>query len=374
MSLPDLLTRLTELEPAWKEANPGVRLGAVRRAGKKLKDRIASHGPAACVRTFDLITFPYPTAYGLGGAALSPAPYVMMTNRMHLVQVPSSGAIVNILVNPTDSDRSIAAPFFARQIERYGKLLSRRVLSHLHQSVAGALATAGVAPEDIDFITFDHMHVQDVRGLLGTTAPEPGAVSPTPALLPNARLLVHQSELSTFDCPHPLQRTWYVADGVRDVPADKIVALNGDYLVGDGGFALIRTPGHTAGNVSPVLVTDSGLWTVSENGIAVECYAPAESRIPGLRRHARQTGDEVILNANTREATLDQYTSMVLEKTLADAVADNPALPQHFPSSELTASWLAPGLAPTYCHPPITHGEVMARTPSHHAAAHAVGD
>lgn len=376
MSLPSSLTRLDELDTAWQAGSPGLRLEAVRASGRRLKDRIAQAGPAVCVRTYDLITFPYPTAYGLGGAALSPAPYVMMTNRVHIVQVPSAGGVINILVNPTDPDRSLAAPFFARQIERYGKLLSRRVLSHHHGTIASALADAGIGPADIDFITFDHMHVQDVRGLLGTVAPEPGAATRTEALLPNARLLVQKAELATFERPHPLQQTWYVADGVRDVPAEKIVALDGDYLIGDGGLALVRTPGHTAGNHSPVIVTDRGLWTVSENGIAVESYAPAESRIPGIRRHARQTGAEVILNANTREATLDQYTSMVLEKTLADPVPDNPALPQHFPSSALTASWLSPGLSPTYSHEPITHGSVVARgaaPPKTNANAKATG-
>ena len=65
------------------------------------------------------------------------------------------------------------------------------------------------------------------------------------------------------------------------------------------------------------------------------------------------------MNANTREQSLDQYTSMVLEKTLADPVADRPELPQHFASSELVAHPLAPGLSPTYTHGAITHGEIV---------------
>jgi hypothetical protein len=48
---------------------------------------------------------------------------------------------------------------------------------------------------------------------------------------------------------------------------------------------------------------------------------------------------------------------MVLEKTVADAVPDRPELPQHFASSELVAHPLALGLAPTYTHGAITHGE-----------------
>src|SRR5204863_2958385 len=98
---------------------------------------------------------------------------------------------------------------------------------------------------------------------------------------------------------------------------------DGDYTIGRG-FAIVRTPGHTIGNHTLVVVTDRGAWTISENGIAVDAYAPGISRIGGVARHARDQGVEVILNANTREHSLDQYTSMVLEKTLADPVADRP--------------------------------------------------
>jgi hypothetical protein len=47
---------------------------------------------------------------------------------------------------------------------------------------------------------------------------------------------------------------------------------------------------------------------------------------------------------------------MVLEKTLADACPDGSGFVQHFPSSELTASPILPGLEATYVHKAITHG------------------
>lgn len=356
-SVPHDLTSLTELDEARAITTPGARLDAVLRRARSLKDRIREPGPAVSVHTHDLVTFPYPTRYGLEGAPLSPVPFVMMRNRMHLVQVRSQGQLINILVNPTDADRSIQAPFFARQIERYGEFLSRRVLSTTHGTVASALEEWGVLPEDIDYITFDHLHVQDVRGLLGTEAPEPGQREPTPAFLPNARLLAQAEELATFECLHPLQATWYVRDGVTGVPRDRIVTLRGDYLLG-AGFAIVRTPGHTLGNHSLVMVTDRGVWTVSENGIAVDAYAPRYSSIPGVPRYARSAGVEVILNANTRENSLDQYMSMMLEKSLADPCPDRPEFPQHFSSSELTPSTLSPGISPTYSHGHITFGEI----------------
>jgi glyoxylase-like metal-dependent hydrolase (beta-lactamase superfamily II) len=297
------------------------------------------------VRTVDIATFPYPTRYGLQGVATSPAPFVFLRNRMQLVQVEANRRTVTILVNPTDPARSKAAPFFARMVEKYGELPSK-LLSTIHTTIPQALAGLGVAPEAVDYIVFDHLHTQDVRGLLG-----PGGA------LPNARLLVQRGELDTLADLHPLQVEWYIPDALDGVAPDRILALDGDYAIG-GGFALVRTPGHTIGNHSPVVVTDRGAWTISENGVCVEAYAPAVSAIRGLAAYARDTGAEVILNSNTREHSLDQYTSMVLEKTLADPVADRPELPQHFPSSELVRHVLAPGLAPSYTHGAITHGAI----------------
>ncbi len=354
--VPNDLVRLPDLDATWAIRGSGARLDAVRRAGRKLRDRILATGMARCVRTVDVATFPYPTRYGLQGVASSPAPYLFMRNRMHLVQVAASGGNaakpISILVNPTDSQRSAAAPYFARLEQRYGTF-ARNLLSTFHSTVEQALAGWGIAPDAIDYVTFDHLHVQDVRGLL---APGPGGR----AYLPNAKLLVQQRELDTLANIHPLQVEWYIPECVAGVPADRIVALDGDYAIG-GGFALVRTPGHTWGNHSLVVVTDRGAWTISENGICVDAYAPGTSRIRGVARHARDSGVEVILNANTREGSLDQYTSMVLEKTLADPVADRPELPQHFSSSELVGSLFAPGLAPTYTHGAITHGEIVVR-------------
>lgn len=370
-AIPENFSRLNELDAAWAVAGAGARLAAVRAAARRLHDRLAAGGPAVAVRTFDLATFPYPTRFGLDGAATLPLPFVMMRNRVQLVQVRAGGELINVLVNPSDPERSLAAPFFAQQIARYGNFVARRVMSTQHGTVADALAVWGLDPADIHYITFDHLHVQDVRGLLGTIVPEPGQHQPTRALLPNARLLAQRLELATLEEPHPLQRHWYVDGGILGVDPQKIIALDGDVGLG-GGLALVRTPGHTMGNHSIVMVTDRGVWTVSENGVAVDAYAPEASAIAGLRAHARSRGVEVILNANTREHTLDQYTSMVLEKTLADPCPDRPEFPQHFSSSEMVRHPLAPGLAPTYTHGAITHGQVITRAPMAAASAAAV--
>src|SRR5689334_13257517 len=109
-AVPTDLVRLPELDEAWGVRGAGNRLEAVRKAGRRLRDRILAGGPARCVRTSDIATFPYPARYGLQGVASSPAPYVFMRNRMHLVQVASAGRTVTVLVNPTDAERSAKAP------------------------------------------------------------------------------------------------------------------------------------------------------------------------------------------------------------------------------------------------------------------------
>src|SRR5262245_25516389 len=109
--LPADLVRMTDLDAAWAECGAGARLEAVRRSGRRLRERILARGAARCVRTADIATFPYPTRYGLQGAAASPLPYLFMRNRVQLVQVAAGGRTVTILVNPTDAVRSARAPF-----------------------------------------------------------------------------------------------------------------------------------------------------------------------------------------------------------------------------------------------------------------------
>lgn len=340
--------RLTHLDEAWRHANAGTRLDAVRRAAPALHDAIRASGMPAGVVTFENATVPYPTRFALGGACLLPLPYIVFKNRTQIVRWRDGGRTVTLLVNPTDPERSRRAPFFARQARMAGEFLSTKVLSKMGAPAPEQVAGHGVDPRAVDYVTFDHLHVQDLRRVLGS-ATDPG-------WFPNARLLVQRAELGIFERIHPLQSPWFIPEALDGVDPTRLIALDGDHLLGPG-VAIVRTPGHTAGNHTICLHTPDGLWTISENGVGPDNYAPEASSIPGLARHAAAYGVEVVLNANTREQSLDQYTSMVLEKSLASRVDGTP-FPRHFSSSEMTASALAPGLRPTLAFGSIQHGSL----------------
>ena len=348
---PVAFQRLPALEEAWRERVAGLRLERLRKAAAEAREALLRQVVVDGLATCPLITFPYPAMFAFSGAALSPAPYVMMTNRMQVVQYRDwDGRPRILLFNPTDYDRGEKAPFFARLIERYGEFISRRVMRTRHGTVVQHLETLGLRPEDVDYLAFDHLHVQDIRGWLGGEG--------AGAFFPRARLLVQRAEWEGTANLHPMQVPWYVPDGIKGVPEERVVLIEGDAWLGQG-VAIVSTPGHTMGNMSLAVVTDRGLFVVSENGVATESYTPERSAIPGVRASAAHLGYEVVLNGNSREHSLDQYSSMVVEKVLAGPSRVDGGYVNFFPSSELTASLLAPALSPTFSHREISQGQIV---------------
>lgn len=344
------LERIGDLDEAWSEPRNGPRLRAVRRAAERLRDRFANGPRCVSVRTLPLSTLAYPTRYAFWAAAFAPAPFVMMTHRCVLVQFLQNGELKNLLFNPTDIDAAKTTPFFARMIESLGARLSD-IVAGTFDSLELQLRRLGVAPDDIDYVAFDHFHTQDLRGLLGT---DDGTYV---SRFPNAQLLAPKVEWEDWDDLHPFQKAWFVRDGRMGVRTEKLVLTNGDLALGDG-VMLLRTPGHTSGNQTLFLNTDTGVWGISENGTCADNWSPLESRIKGLAFLCKKQDLDVVLNANTPEYGATQYTSMILERTIVDRVRRAPAFVQMFPSSEVTPSMLAPGLTPSLLHRAITHGEV----------------
>ncbi|HEX5747015.1 MAG TPA: hypothetical protein VFZ09_12285 [Archangium sp.] len=347
------------LNEARAEPVSGVRLQKLRRAAQEARDAFTAGGPVAAVATCDLVTFPYPSLFAFSGGALSPAPYVMMTNRMQVVQYLEDGATRTLLFNPSDYERGQEAPFFKSLREKYGDFVSDKVMTRRYGTVQSHLTALGLKPEDVDYIAFDHLHVQDVRRWLGGDG--------EPAYFPRAKLLVQRAEWESVKNLHPMEKVWYVPGGTDGVPEERVVLLDGDTWLGRGA-AILSTPGHTMGNMSLAVATDKEVFVVSENGVASESYTPLQSRIPGVRAFAEQMGWEVVLNGNTRESSLEQYTSMVVEKVFAGPSRVEGAFVNFHPSSLLTGSLVAPGLSPTITLPAPNHGDIRPTAAARRAA------
>jgi hypothetical protein len=344
---------LDHFDKARASSHPATRLAAVKTAALKLREDLLRDRMARYYQTVDLIRVPYPTKYGLLNACTVRTPFMHILNRLFIVQFDSPTGLKTLLFSPSDIEGNRETPYFKRLSERFGPAWLRErtesLMAPVYSTVEEALAAAGIPPEDVDFISYDHLHTQDLRKWLGADG--------KPGYFPRAKLLVMQQEWDSTLALLPPQRDWYCPHGIAGIDPKRIVQLKKSVLLGEG-VALVASPGHTEGNHSLAVNTPAGLLVSSENGVCADSFAPLNSEIPGVRDYAMATGMEVILNGNTLEGGLDQYISMVMEKTLAGPCHQNPEFSNFVPSSEMSAYWMLPGLKPTFSFGPLRFGAV----------------
>jgi hypothetical protein len=276
-----------------------------------------------------------------------------------------AGVVRTLLWGPTIPGAADEAPLYAQLEDRVsrlpgGRFLAHNVLTKSYGTLDDALERIGLDHADVDYISFDQLHGQDPRRLIGTTAPWAEEAGPRSALLPNAKLIVQRREVATFASIHPMQWAWYVDGGLDDVIEESVVVIDGDVELGVG-VSLISTPGHTAGHQSLAINTPDGVWVSSQNGVSIDNWQPLRSKIPGVRAHAELFNREVVLNANMLENAVDQYDSMVKEKTLASPFRDDPAWLQILPSAELVAARRHWPVLPAHVFEPIEYGRIFRR-------------
>ena len=352
-------TALHHFLDADSAPTPGSRQRALVGAARDFRVDFAATGVPTLVDTADLVTLPYPVSFGLWRAAAFRAGFLGITNRLLVIRwTDAGGDRKTLLFEPSDVELGENTPYF-RDIVPSMPTAVREKLVTRYATVPQQLATWGIDPAEVDYLVFDHLHTQDVRRWLGTTAPQADG-TPQTALFPNAKILVQREELAAMVDLAPIQRPWYQVDTFKDVPADRIVALDGDTLLGPG-VALLRTPGHTFGNQSLVVNTSTGIWASSENAIAAECFVPHLSRIPGVKKNSATWGRELVINANTIESAGTQYVSMMKEKLVVDPSTKDERYPQFLPSSELTSVWFAPLARPTFTQGGIFHGASLSK-------------
>lgn len=317
---------------------PQERLKAARKQASAFRERFMDEPPVQFYQSADMVRVPYPTWYAYSGVYTQSTykfPYIHILNRIFIVQYHNfSGELKTLLFSPSDIEADRETPFFKRLTDKMPSWSPLEgVVAPIIRDVTGALAEVGLSPEDVDYISYDHLHTQDVRRWLGT--------KDKPAYFPNAKLLVHEQEWLSTTSLLPVQADWYCPNGIEGVDPDKVIKFTGSIQLGEG-VALVHTPGHTEGNHSLVARVPDGIRVTSENGVGADAYAPMNSKVNAIRRYAKDTGIEVILNGNTLEGSNEQYISMVIEKTIAGP-SKNPDFPNCASSSEATPYWLIPG-------------------------------
>jgi hypothetical protein len=341
-----------DFKGARDAASPADRLREVRLRAARFRERMLKGPEARYYASFGLVRVPYPTRYALLNACSVPTPMVHILNRLFVVQVDTDQGVKTLLASPSDIHANAETPFFKSLSSKFGPFenFGKKLLGPEIATVEQCLAKIGLPPEKVDYISYDHLHTQDLRKWLGD--------GERTGYFPNAKLLVMRQEWESTKGLLPPQQIWYCPNGIDGIHPSRVILLDGDTMLGDS-VALMSTPGHTEGNHSFVAHTPEGLLVTSENGVAPDAYAPERSRIPGVARYARATGSEVILNGNTLERGLDQYISMVQEKEVAGPSIRNPDFPNMVCSSELAAYWAFPGIAPTMSFGDLSFGKVV---------------
>jgi hypothetical protein len=320
---------------------PATRLEESRGIAKKFRETVLDSGTVSYYRSFDLVRVPYPVKYGFNNIVQTPSPYLHILNRMYVIQYFRNGKKKTLLFSPSDLNSNGETPFFHRLGKSFGIFedFGKMMIAPVVRTVEQALQLTGISPGEVDYISFDHLHTQDLRKWLGNGYDR--------GYLPNAKLLVMEEEWNSVKGLLPTQKDWYCPDGVKNIPLDRVIELQESVVLG-GGVALLKTPGHTMGNHSLVVNTPKGVLVSSENGISPDSYSPLKSKIKELRDYARQTGSEVILNGNTQESSVEQYISMVIEKEVAGEFLENHDFYGVAPSSEFTSYWAFPGIQPSF--------------------------
>jgi hypothetical protein len=355
---PDALGLRPLPEPTWSAglAGPGRRLETIRAAAGDLRRHLRAGGFVVGVRTVDVVTVPYPARLAIGGLPATVGTWVTLIARMLIVQFDDfSGTRRTLVWEPMRADSLAQLPFYGRVFPPSRVEIPRRRMPSTLCSVERALARCGLEPADVDFVSCGDLRGYDLRSLLGSRRPPAVEHAPRAPLLGGAHLLVRRAELGAARSPHPVMAPWYVTGGAHELLEDRLVVLDADVELGPG-VALISTPGLTPGHQSLVLNLRQGIWVVSSNGVASDCWQPLLSKLPGVRRGAERDGREVVLAAEAAESAADLYDAMVLERSLADASRADPRWLAILPSAELAARRRQWPMLPTFSHGALDHG------------------
>ncbi len=112
------ISAISHFAAVAREPQPGRQLDLIRKAAPGFREWFRTTGMPDWIGTFDLVSLPYPTRFGLFRAAISPAPYLSLTHRLVVVRwrEPDGKSRV-LLFEPTDVELARRTPYFARLSE-----------------------------------------------------------------------------------------------------------------------------------------------------------------------------------------------------------------------------------------------------------------
>ncbi len=211
---PEGLLPVADFDGARRLPAPLDRLRALRRCARQFRERFLDAPPVFFAASFNLLRVPYPAWYAFSGV------YSQQLLKPHLIHLLARVAVIQfkgfdgrartLLFTPADFEAGAQTPYFKRMAEHTPRTL-RGAIAPVHATVLQALEACGIAPDEVDYISYDHLHTQDVRRWLGNAA--------TPGLFPNAKLVVHRQELASVNALLPIQADWYCPNGLDGVPA-----------------------------------------------------------------------------------------------------------------------------------------------------------
>lgn len=326
---------LTDFVAAWQQPSPALRLSAVREQAARLHQQLLQQPAVSCFKSANLYRDLYPINQAYGGVykGLSlTVPYVHLLKRLWIIQFTDfSGDLKTLLFSPSDNHGPLQVALFERfnaRLPRYLRRLSKAVIAPSYLSVESALGELGLRPEQVDYISYNQLQGQPVAQWL--------------ALFPQARLLVHERELS--QCSQVLA-------------ADQIQTFTDSIYLGEG-LALVHSPGVSAGHHVLVARVADGVCVITANGVGADAYAPEHSRVRAIRRYAMQRQLEVIVKGRQHTTLDSHYVAMVMEKTLAGS-SHHPDFPNCAYSAEASPYWLMPGFSVSFLNGPDDVGEIQ---------------
>jgi glyoxylase-like metal-dependent hydrolase (beta-lactamase superfamily II) len=148
----------------------------------------------------------------------------------------------------------------------------REDFHHLNTNYIGALAQAGVTPEQVDFVMCTHLHWDHVGW---NTRLIDGQWVPT---FPNARYIFGKAEFDYWAALNAKSEVPPFADSVLPVvEANKADIVADDFSIGDHA-RILPTPGHTPGHIA------IAFGTTRDDAVFVgdAMHSPLQTRYPEL--------------------------------------------------------------------------------------------